>query len=96
MTGNATSKNSIKLRKNEDLTKEDRGAIKRCLIQYMVENDMKAEDLGSTDELFSDLLPMLAEEHLDWKDIAHVRELKESLVRKSTLDTLRYYKNAGK
>jgi hypothetical protein len=85
MPGNTTSKTAIKNRLNTKLTKADRDAITRCLVQHMVDQDMKAGDLGSSDELLDELLPLLSKWIPDWVGIAHTRELKDTEIRRSFL-----------
>jgi len=51
----------------------------------MVDQDVKAGDLGSSDELLEELLPLLSKWIPDWVGITLTRELKDMEIRKSFL-----------
>ena len=79
------SKTYIKDRKSENLTKPDRANIKSCLVDLMLRKNWLTVDLPSNEEIFGDLLPMLAYKNPDWAGITHTRELKGTKVWSRTL-----------
>ena len=83
---------AVKDRLSEKLNPTDRASITDCLIDYMVQNNLQADDLGTFEELLVDLLPMLSKRNKDWDGIIHERILKGTEVRRRFSDHLRNLK----
>ena len=47
-------------RTSKNLNLADKKAISRCLVDYMADNNLKADEITSGDELLDPLLPRLA------------------------------------
>ena len=88
------SKTYIKDRKSENLTKPDRANIKSCLVDLMLRKNWLTVDLPSNEEIFGDLLPMLAYKNPDWAGITHTRELKGTEVWSRTLQVIKNERHA--
>ena len=87
-----TKTTAVKDRLSEKLNPTDRASITDCLIDYMVQNNLQADDLGTFEELLVDLLPMLSKRNKDWDGIIHERILKGTEVRRRFGDHIRNLK----
>ena len=60
----------------------------------MVRNGFQTQELGTNEDLFIDLLPLLANRHADWDNVADSRKLKNSKVWTKSLTLLKNERNA--
>ena len=60
----------------------------------MISKNLKTADLPTNEELITDLLPRLANKHVDWEDVTHPRVIKGSEVWTRFLILLKNERNA--
>ena len=94
MAKNTPKSTNVKDRKGDNLNSKDRKHIKAELVEHMISKNLKTADLPTNEELITDLLPRLANKHVDWEDVTHPRVIKGSEVWTRFLILLKNERNA--
>ena len=92
MQRRANQTTSVRNRLSKNLTPTDRKDIGKVLVDYMIEEDIKAKDIENGDGLIKNLLPMLAKINPDWRDITDAKELAGTTVRSKFMQHIRNLK----
>ena len=68
MSSKQVNINHVRERLGEKLSPLDKGDIKRCLVDYMLEHDLDSRDLTVDKHLAFELLPLIGEINAEWDD----------------------------